>query len=587
MAPWIIKAFSGEQPRTSPNLLPPNAAQWANNVRLDDGALTPLREPSHTSSFGGYAGGYQTIFRYQNTWLGWTTVVNCVPGPVAQDRLYLTGDGVPKMRVGATAYSLKVPFPTAALTATVSGTPTDPTSTIVSRVYVYTYVTAYGEESEPSAAATAVNWQAGQTVTLSGFQAAPAGRNITLQRIYRTQTGSSGTDLYFIAGRAASAVDFVDTVADTAFGEVIPSRAYNAPPDTLAGLTAMPNGMMAGFVGRDIYFCEPWIPHAWPQAYVLSADFDIVALGSIGTSLVVMTTGNPYLVQGTHPSSMQMAKMETSLPCLSARGVVDLGSAIAYPSHDGLVLASASGQASVVTKTLFSRDDWQQLNPATLTAAQLYGHYVAAYNSTDAAGKPLVGTIIIYADSGSAFLGRTDVVTEALHYSVKDSALYFLMGTGEIKRLDPPSGAPVNLYWKSRPLLLPAADNFAVIMVDAEDNPSAQDTANINAQRAAAAAVNAALLANPLGSEMNGALVNQYALAGDNLVVIPSAAKKVTVNVIADGVKVAAISEAGKAVRLPSGFRARKWEVEVFGTMRIEQIAVGRTPLDLKMMGAT
>ncbi|MCK7581114.1 MAG: hypothetical protein MZV65_39460 [Chromatiales bacterium] len=30
---------------------------------------------------------------------------------------------------------------------------------------------------------------------------------------------------------------------------------------------------MAGFPGRDIYFCEPYRPYAWPVEYMQSIDY--------------------------------------------------------------------------------------------------------------------------------------------------------------------------------------------------------------------------------------------------------------------------------------------------------------------------
>lgn len=44
-----------------------------------------------------------------------------LPGTAAQDRLYITGDGAPKMRVADTLYDLAVARSTAQLTGTVSG----------------------------------------------------------------------------------------------------------------------------------------------------------------------------------------------------------------------------------------------------------------------------------------------------------------------------------------------------------------------------------------------------------------------------------------------------------------------------------
>jgi hypothetical protein len=586
MGAWLLQAFTGETPRIARNLLAPNAAQSAVNVRLDNGEIRPLREPEHIYSFPSYVDNFKTIYRHLDTWLGWNTDVYAVPGPVASDRLYIMGDGAPKMRVDSTVYPLKVPFPATGLTAVVSGTATDPSSPITTRVYVYTYVTAYGEESEPCPASAGVAWQAGQSVNVSGFAAAPAGRNITKQRIYRTQTGSGGTDLYFIKERAASALDFADTIAEEAFGEIIPSRAYNAPPDTLTGLIAMPNGMMAAFSGRDLYFSKPFQPHAWPEVYVLTTDFDIVALGAVGTSLVIMTKGNPYLASGTDPASMQMVKLETNLPCINARGVKDLGYAIAYPSHEGLVLAGGDGQAKVVTDTLFNRTDWQRFNPGTICSGQLSGIYLASYNSVEADGSPLVGTLLLQSATAPVFLTRSDVRARAFFYDITEGALYYLTSAGDVMRFDPPSGVPLNAYWKSKPLLLPSAENFGVIQIDGDRTPTPAEVINIQGARDAAEVANTTLMLSPLGAELNGCYVNQFTMAGDGLVPLPPIAKEITVKVYADGVAVGAASLTGAPLRLPSGFRARKWEIDVFGTITVSRIAMANTMEDLKTMAA-
>jgi hypothetical protein len=80
----------------------------------------------------------------------------------------------------------------------------------------------------------------------------PVGRSLTKQRIYRSQTGSSGTYLYLIAEGPASASSFVDTVPVHGFDEALPSADWNPPPDALTGLIDVPNGMMSGFVGRAL-----------------------------------------------------------------------------------------------------------------------------------------------------------------------------------------------------------------------------------------------------------------------------------------------------------------------------------------------
>ena len=69
--------------------------------------------------------------------------------------------------------------------------------------------------------------------------ATPAGRAITKQRIYRSQSSNqAGTDLFLIAERAAGTGNFVDIYGPTEFAEALPSKDYNPPPDDLAGLVA-------------------------------------------------------------------------------------------------------------------------------------------------------------------------------------------------------------------------------------------------------------------------------------------------------------------------------------------------------------
>src|SRR5690606_18060361 len=114
----IIKliGFTGEIPRVQGRLLPEQAAQNAFNTRLTSGNLEPVRKSRFSYSFpSAPANGFGTIYKHGSEWLGWEGLVNAAPGPVAQDRLYYTGDGVPKMRVAGDVYPLAVDRPSAAL----------------------------------------------------------------------------------------------------------------------------------------------------------------------------------------------------------------------------------------------------------------------------------------------------------------------------------------------------------------------------------------------------------------------------------------------------------------------------------------
>lgn len=580
MAGIKLTAFTGEQPRVLARLLPDTAAQSAIDSRLDDGGLTPMQASVLEAAAGG--SDFKTIYLYGSTWLKWTDVVYAVPGPVAGDRLYYTGDGKPKMRVASDIYDLAVPRPVDDLTATIGGSGS---GDVVTRLYCWTWVTDYGEESEPAPVSNEVNWQPGNTVTLSGFPSTPAGREITKQRIYRSQTGTSGTFFYLIAERAASASNYVDSIPVDGFQEPLPSTTWTAPPDGLAGLISLPNGMMAAFVGRDLYFSEPWRPHAWPEKYVQTMDYPIVALGAIGSSVVVMTTGQPYLVIGSDPSTMQPTKLEANFPCINARGVVDLGFAIAYPSNEGLIAVKADGSIGIASNNIFSRKAWLALNPDTIVGAQIGGRYAMFYEIVGEDGFPTGGCLFL--DIGATpYLIRSSERATSVFYQLETGALFFLRkGENNIYRLDSPDGVRLKQYWKSKPYVLPAPLNFSAILIDADFKLDGSEKAANAAKLAEIEAANSLILASgEIHGELNGRALNEYDLNGDALTLLPELGITLDVGVYADGKLVAKIDKTGKAVRLPAGFKARTWEIDVFGDVQIQNIAMATSMDELKQM---
>ncbi|MCV9910180.1 PLxRFG domain-containing protein [Brucella sp. HL-2] len=458
-----LVGFRGEQPRIIPRLLGDAAAQSAINVRLDDGGLTPRNMSVQVAR--AESAQHKTIFKHQDRWLSWDKVVNCASGAVATERLYYTGDGAPKMRIGDTVYPLSIPRPQTALTATIAGTGTGDTQ---ARLYSYTYVTDLGEETEPSPASNLIDWKPGQTVTLSGFVEPPAGRRISTQRIYRSQTSASGTFFYFLAERSASANDFADSIGVDDFGEALPSGAWNTPPDELTGLISMPNGMMAAFVGQSLYFCEPYRPHAWPEKYVLRTDSAIIGLGAIGTSLIVMTKAQPYLAAGSTPDSMQMVKIEANFPCINSRGIVDMGFAIAYPSNEGLIAVTADGQARNVTERLMSRDDWLDIGPSTFIGGQISGQYIAFYDLKDVKGNPKSGAVFFQLGD-TPDLVRSDAIASTTFFEVESSSLFYMAkGDANIYRFDSPEGARQEYYWRSKDFHMPFPMSYGVIQIDTD-----------------------------------------------------------------------------------------------------------------------
>lgn len=572
MALLAISGFKGELPRINPVALPVEFAQVALNAKLTSGVLQPIRglKPSHL-----FPEPVQTAYLNGSSWLGWNTFVDVVPAPVAANRLYVTGDGTPKMIDGVTEYDLAVPAPATAPTVALAGA-ADPDN-IQSILFAYTYVTGFGEESQPSPLSASLNWSEGVVVNISGMVPAPAGRNLTRIRIYRSQTSATGaTGLFFVDEIAGASTSYAyDSTVITSLQELIPSTDYDPPPNDLTGIISLPNGMMAAFVGKDLYFCEPYQPHAWPEKYVLTVDFEIVGLAAFGSTVAVLTRGTPYVAQGTHPDNFVMEKMEANLPCLSRRGIVDLGYAAAYPSADGLVVISAS-EANMVTRGLFTREQWAALAPGSFTAANYDGLYMFTHTTGDydvvsgrvqgidpfpddriiggtptsvsptgirynfgtpftAFGEQRVGSIDV---SGQTpyFLPFNIVQPRAMVTDITTGHLYILESDGmTVSKWDDKDQGAQRLIWRSKKNRLPFPGIFSVVMVRTENQTLTDD--------------------------------------------------KVVVEVFADGRKIHTSNRPNIADKMKSGIRAYDWEIEIQSNVPVVSIKMAASVEEL--MGAT
>lgn len=521
-----IKGFAGEIPRLQPRYLPDQNARTAKNVRLDRGDLEPIKDSvlAHTPPAIRAA-----IYKHGDTWLTFTDrTVRVVPGPVATDRLYITCETLaPRVRFAGTDYALALPAPVTPPVLSRAGTLDTTLQEMV--LYAYTWLTGMGEESQPCPAA-GIYWSPGCTITLGGMPAPPTGRNITKKRIYRSQTSASGeTEFFFVAEITGSDVSFTHDLSSHPLQEAIPTRDFDPPPPAMLGITAMPNGIMAAFAGKELLFSEPYQPHAWPMKYRLAMSDEIVALAAFGSSLAVLTRGQPVVVQGLHPEAMAQRKLEQPYPCLSALGVVDAGYAAIYPSSDGLVEITESG-GRIVSEATWTREQWGALDPSSFVAATINGRYVFSYTPAGTSTRQ-IGVLDLRAQPPS--LSRINIASPFLWTEQASGRCYFLTASGaEVHELDPVGGAiSRTMGWRSKPYFT--------------GRPTAVGAAFVEAPEPGAGA---------------------------------------GVRVIADGNVIAVIKPAdfNRVVRLPAG-RFNQFEVEVEGTGTITRISIGQSPDEVRL----
>lgn len=479
MATIRIKYFAGEVPKVHETLLGDTNAQTADDLNFNRGTIQAM-DGRTTVQATTRAGTIQSIFKYSDTvWLEWTGDIDASKSPIANDsydRVYFTGDGYPKHSYNsvitsggapypAVDYRLGVPAP-ATPTANLTGTATDPTSTPETRFYVITYVDNLGSEGPPSLPSGEVEWRDGQTVDLT-LPGAPTGAyamtaGTAFKRVYRVNTGTTGSVYQYVADVALATTAYNDAVASANLGEALSTTTYDEPPDdTMAGLTLMPGEFFAAFFNNVLCFSEPGFPHAWPTEYQLTTDYPIVGIKAFGNSLLVATEGTPYIVTGVNPGSMSITKMEVAQSCVSKRGMVDMGQSVIYPSPDGLVSIGVTG-GSIISEELFDRDAWQALVPTTINAYLWENKYLAFYN--DGAATKAFSIDPLNIQQGVIFY---DVYSQAAFNDLEADTLYLVSGSN-IVTWGTNAAAPDTYTWKSKKFISPKAINFSAGQVLAD-----------------------------------------------------------------------------------------------------------------------
>ena len=604
-----LNGFSGISPRTGPALLQPNQAQVAKNVKLQSGELRPWRRSVLTYTCG--LPDTHSIYKLENSttggsaWLEFAVDTDVVPGPVADTtdfRVYYSDGVAPKKTnwnlattsgTGSkpfpnTSYNMGLPAPTVAPTLAAS------TGTAETRAYVYTYVSTFGsvlEESAPSPAASISLATTSTTVTVSAFGTAPttaAGYNVTAIRIYRSVTSASSAQFLYVGqvtvnpATGAASGSFSDTVLAASLGSAITSTYFTPPPATLQGLIAMPNGILAGFTGNQVWFSEPYLPHAWPVSYMMTVGAPIVGLGVFGQTLVVCTTQTPYLITGSQPGAMSQEKVPLPEPCVAKKSITSDQFGVLYASPNGLV-SIAPGTQDVISRALFTRDEWQAYVPTSMVGVIYQNMYIGFYQ----VGSTKSALIIMRGDTPP--LVTLDVASQAVFVAKSSANVYYVSPVdNNIYQLD---ADPVNntyYEWMSKTFMLPEPTNFAIAKVQADWQYIA-DSSAYNALVASIVASNQATWASgvPLKGTANGATVNGMQVNGSILLNIPPAAETRTVQalVYANHVLVASMGfTSQEPIRLPAGYKEYIYEVRLTGNAPLRSFTMATSTTELRQV---
>lgn len=308
------------------------------------------------------------------------------------------------------------------------------------------------------------------------------GREIHAIRLYRSVNGvfllvteGSISDAITVNNDVADALGnkhycFVDDYKADKLGEPCPSILWSEPPAALKGLINLPNGMVAGFVERDLYVCEPYRPYAWPESYINTLDYKIVGLGRMDTTLAVLTEGAPYFIQGSDPNTLVVVKSDIEQACVAKRSIVSMGGIVLYASPDGLIMLRPGG-SDILTESVFDRAAWQNiLGTSPSTTFHAYGHdgkYIAFHRAvTDNSVTPAATYTGFVVDLRSKQFVRHSFTCDCAYADPVNDHLY--LASGGLLRKWGEGGYVANARWRSKVFAMPQISGFVCAQVEAD-----------------------------------------------------------------------------------------------------------------------
>ena len=395
------------------------------------------------------------------------------------------------------------------------------------------------------------------------------------KRIYRTATAADGTtNYYFVAEIPVATTTYDDAKLAKDLSGVIPSITWVMPPADLQGIISLPGGVHCGFSGNILCFSDPYHPYAWPTAYQLTSDYPIVGVGSFGQTVVVGTSGVPYLTSGANPAFMSMAKLAYAWPCLAKRGMVSFGGNVYFPTNEGLASIGQGGE-SIITAPLYSQVDWEALNPASFIAASYNNNYYAYH-----AGVARE-VLAISAESGVVTM---NIQPNELWTDPATGKLY-AQYSGTVWDLNNAAAPSKTAAWVSKEYVFAKPLNFGAAKVDADFNMGSVEAAAIVAWNAAITASNAAILAAPAATK---AVFNirQFNTTPFNGSVLRTDTKAlggfVGLTLWANDAAVFSTSVYSSGMfRLPGGLKYDNAYIQVSSNVPVQSVCIAETPKGL------
>lgn len=436
-----------------------------------------------------------------------------------------------------------------------------------------------------------------QAYTSGGTWTREAPYNVTnmTKRIYRLLSGTEGQDFKYTDEIDVATTTYTDTKLATDLGETlrtadptIAGSAWDMPLGDMTGVVSMPGGFLVGFRENEVCFSEPNAPYAWPARYRRSTDFPIVALGTYGATISVLTSAVPYNATGYHPESMALSRGAEVYPCVSKRSVVSGSSfGVLFATDRGLAQDTGAG-CRLISEYFYDREKWQDnIDLDAVFSVEYDGRYYGFWPIDADIG----GSLIFDPVNPQGAISTNDFVLTGTWFDPETGSAYIVDDEG-IKEWDA-DDAHLQVYeWLSRKRVerMPIQYKAAKLEFDVIVDPAI--SAAIEAANVVIAAANAAIIAaipvglvreSPLGGAVGGASVGSLSVANDLLTdLMDSETNKLQFELYGDGVLVFSKSVTDtKPFRIPDGKDYSIYEARLVGNVNTHSVQIAPTMSEL------
>jgi hypothetical protein len=580
MVAWSVKDFGGLIPKTQPRIIPDQMASDTLNCDLSSGALAGLPVLSLVKDLSTVSGSVQRAYRFPDAggmgadaWLPLPSPYSsAVPSPLANDtrqRIYWTNpnDGAyfttyAAIIDGTAPFNLGFTAPDISFTPVVTATGGTPSTQVpyVERSYVVTFIDAFGLESSPSPASTVVAGASDGTWTITLPRIAPGSPSgktyptVVSMWLYRTVSGqNTGAQFYRVvrfdfATSPPPTGGYNDVSADTTVVNNLPlySTEFAPPPDGLDGLVAFPGGMLVGFTGNTLHFCEPNYPHAWPAQYDISVKYPIQAIAVWQTNLVVLTKGVPSTGTGTTPATFTLQEIQVHEPCIARGSVVTELTGVYYASQNGLINLNYYGMQNLTVNN-FTKNLWlTTYQAASIIACRHRSQYFALTTSGD-------GFLVDLADQRQGVMPIDTQLNATCIWNDPYTGSTYICADKKVYLWDDPSQMSQAFRWTSKWFYLPAPGSLGAVQLTVD--PSVSSTLP---------ALPTFDTTNPTVSLPSG-INAQFTMYADDMQVMKRD-----------------LTGEQDIFRLPSGFKAFKWYFEIVSRVPVYEVQIATTMKELR-----